>query len=90
MNWEAVSGLSTAFTGVDRNYGVGGAARSAGRRRSCERDAGSTRVMTTWRPLEEVIAIHREVAGPFWMNFEQLYNDSRKEHQVSRLERTRG
>ncbi len=63
----------------------------------------SGRVMTTWRALEDVVAIHRDIAGPFWMNFEQLYKDSRKwmrdhhirvddleEHQVRRLERTRG
>jgi hypothetical protein len=36
----------------------------------------SGRVMTTWRALEEVVAIHRSVAGPrFWENFEQLYKD---------------
>lgn len=37
----------------------------------------SGRVITTWRALEEVVAIHRGVAGPFWVHFEQLYNDSK-------------
>ncbi len=63
----------------------------------------SGRVMTTWRSLDEVVAIHRDIAGPFWMNFEQLYKDSiqwmrdhnirvaeLEAHQVRRFERTRG
>lgn len=53
----------------------------------------SGRVMTTWRALEEVVAIHRSVAGPrFWENYEQLYRDcktwmrSSREVDVDRLE----
>jgi len=38
----------------------------------------SGRVVVAWRALDEVVAIHRSVAGPFWLNFEQLYNDCRK------------
>jgi hypothetical protein len=36
----------------------------------------SGRVITTWRALEEVVAIHRAITGPrFWENFERLYNE---------------
>jgi hypothetical protein len=36
----------------------------------------SGRVIVTWRALEEVIAIHRSVAGStFWENYERLYHD---------------
>ena len=36
----------------------------------------SGRVITTWRALEDVVAIHRGVAGQrFWENYEQLYRD---------------
>jgi hypothetical protein len=35
----------------------------------------SGRVITTWRALEEVVAIHRRITGSvrFWENFERLY-----------------
>lgn len=46
------------------------------------------RVITTWRALEEVVAIHREVAGPFWIHYEQLYHGVRKwmKHHDIRIE----
>ncbi len=34
----------------------------------------SGRVVTTWSALEEVVKIHRDVAGPFWTNYEDLRN----------------
>lgn len=37
----------------------------------------SGRVLVAWRALEEVVAIHRGVAGPFWLNFEHLYEVSK-------------
>lgn len=37
----------------------------------------SGRVLIAWNALEEVIAIHRGVAGPFWLNFEDLYRASK-------------
>jgi hypothetical protein len=45
----------------------------------------SGRVITTWRALEEVVAIHRGVAGAFWTHFEKLYYECRnwmKHHNV--------
>jgi hypothetical protein len=43
------------------------------------------RVIVTWRALQEVIAIHREVAGPvFWENYERLY------HECKNWQRRRG
>lgn len=36
------------------------------------------RVITTWRALEDVVAIHRAVAGPFWVHYEQLYHGVKK------------
>lgn len=33
----------------------------------------SGRVLVAWRALAEVVAIHRSVAGPFWLNFEHLH-----------------
>lgn len=35
----------------------------------------SGRVIVTWRALETVVAIHRNVAGPeFWQSYERLYD----------------
>jgi len=45
----------------------------------------SGRVIVMWRALEGVVAVHRSIAGPFWINFEQLYHDCRRwmrEHDV--------
>jgi hypothetical protein len=43
------------------------------------------RVIVTWRALEEVVAIHRAVAGSaFWENYERLY------HEVKNWQRRRG
>ena len=43
------------------------------------------RVIVTWRALEEVVAIHRAVAGrTFWENYERLY------HEVKDWQRRRG
>jgi hypothetical protein len=46
----------------------------------------SGRVITTWRALEDVVAIHRKVTGSvrFWENFEHLY------HECLAWMRTRG
>lgn len=52
----------------------------------------SGRVIITWRAMEEVVAIHRSVAGPrFWENYEQLYRDCKAwmrahEIEIDRLE----
>jgi hypothetical protein len=52
----------------------------------------SGRVILAWRALEEVVAIHRDIAGAtFWENFEQLYNDCKgwqrsRGHNIDRLE----
>lgn len=38
--------------------------------------AASGRVTVTWHALEQVVAIHRDVAGPgFWENYERLYRE---------------
>lgn len=38
--------------------------------------AAAGRVMVTWRALEEVVAIHRHVAGhAFWSDYERLYHE---------------
>lgn len=43
------------------------------------------RVVVTWRALEEVVAIHRAIAGrTFWENYERLY------HEVKNWQRRRG
>jgi hypothetical protein len=53
----------------------------------------SGRVVVTWRALEEVVAIHRSVAGPmFWDNYEHLYEECkawmrRKQVRIEELER---
>lgn len=38
----------------------------------------SGRVIVAWHALEDVVAVHRSVAGPFWVNFERLYHDCRQ------------
>ena len=38
--------------------------------------AAAGRVIVTWRSLRDVVAIHREVAGPaFWESYERLYRE---------------
>ncbi len=44
--------------------------------------AAAGRVIVTWRSLQDVVAIHREVAGPaFWENYERLYRDCKRWQQ---------
>jgi hypothetical protein len=53
----------------------------------------SGRVIIAWRALEQVVAIHRSLAGPaFWENYERLYNECKvwmrdKRIRVEDLER---
>lgn len=55
--------------------------------------AAAGRVIATWRALDDVVAIHRAIAGPaFWENYERLYHASktwqhRRGLNVANLER---